>query len=200
MLACYLCTFASEPALFGELIRSLRRKGDGKFDLPRICEANFHEPPLGPTFVPWTNVNKMDSGWRSIYRKFRGETANRSDNCAATSLPEQACGCRPYRRSAVPSLLIKPEWRPLIGVPAPTPIKTLPDSLHTSNELFIVRPSTSFNFRPLFFPFFDLSIPGLWTLCSTLAFIGRISEEFVRVNDGTRRDDSKWNFREELGD
>lgn len=156
--------------------------------------------PLGPTFVPWTNVNKMDSGWRSIYRKFRGETANRSDNCAATSLPEQACGCRPYRRSAVPSLLIKPEWRPLIGVPAPTPIKTLPDSLHTSNELLILRHSTSFNFRPLLFLFFDLSIPGLWTLCSTLAFIGRKSEEFVRVEDGTRRDDSKWNFREELSD
>lgn len=64
----------------------------------------------------------------SIYRKSRGETASRSDNCAATSLPEQARGCGPYRRPAVPSLLIKPEWRPLIGVPASTPIKTLPDS------------------------------------------------------------------------
>ena len=40
----YPRTFGNKAgALFSELMRSPRRKGDGKFNLPRICEANFRE-------------------------------------------------------------------------------------------------------------------------------------------------------------
>lgn len=74
-----------------ELMRLAERKGRGKFDLPYggIWVANFRGPPSGS--ISWTNVNKMEAG-SSIYRKSRRETGNRSDNYAATSLPEQACG------------------------------------------------------------------------------------------------------------
>lgn len=74
-----------------ELMRLAERKGGGKFDLPYggIWVGNFRGPPSGS--ISWTNVNKMEAG-SSIYRKSRRETGNRSDNYAATSLPEQACG------------------------------------------------------------------------------------------------------------
>lgn len=107
-----------------ELMRLAERKGGGKFDLPltgesgwEIFEGRHQDPSHGRTLTRWRPARVF----------IENPVEKRATDQIITlqrHYQNKPAAPRPYRRPGIPTLLIKPEWRPLIGVLASTPIKT----------------------------------------------------------------------------